>query len=92
MRVREPTADWHGVLWVEYVGCWRVVDDDGIFQIASNLRQILNIVALMVIATLPEKAMMDNFMNIQLIQKGISVLQHCISGATREKNMGWDIP
>lgn len=35
--VREPGADGDGVLRVEDVRSWRVVDDDGIFQITANL-------------------------------------------------------
>jgi len=41
MRVGEPTADWHGVLWMEDVRCWRVVDNNGVFQVAADLREIL---------------------------------------------------
>lgn len=36
--VREPAADRDGVLWVEDVGSGRVVDDDGILEITTDLR------------------------------------------------------
>ena len=41
MRVGEPAADGDGVLRVENVGCRRIVDDYGLLQIATHLREIL---------------------------------------------------
>jgi hypothetical protein len=35
--IREPAADWDGMLRVEDVRSWRVVDDDGFFQVAADL-------------------------------------------------------
>ena len=54
VRVRKPAADRNSVLGVEYVGGRRVVDDDGVFQISSNLRKVLDIVSLVVVAALSE--------------------------------------
>lgn len=54
MRVGEPAADWNSVLGVEYVGGRRVVYDDGVFQVSSNLRKVLDIVSLVVVAALSE--------------------------------------
>lgn len=42
VRVGEPAADGDGVLRVEDVGGGRVVDDDGLAEIAADLRQILD--------------------------------------------------
>jgi hypothetical protein len=39
---------------VEDVRCGRVVDDDGLTQRAANLAQILDVVALVVVARLAE--------------------------------------
>ena len=44
MCIREPTADGDGVLGMENVRSGRIVDDDGVFQVASDLREILRIV------------------------------------------------
>ncbi len=75
MSVREPTTDWHSVLRVENVRCRRVVDNDGFSQIAADLGQIFDIVALVVVATLSKKSMMHNVMNIKLVQEWIAVLR-----------------
>lgn len=37
VRVGKPAADGNSVLGVEYVGGWRVVDDNGVFQVSPNL-------------------------------------------------------
>ena len=91
MCIREPAADRHCVLWVEDVRCWRIVNDDGFFQVAPNLREILyrldamyradlgatylDIVALMIVATLAEEPMMHDMVDIKLIEKWITVLR-----------------
>lgn len=75
MRIREPTADWYGVLGVEDIRGWRVVDDDGVFEVASNLGQVFDVVSLMVVATFAEKTMVDNVVDVQLVQQRITVLR-----------------
>lgn len=67
MSVREPAADRNGVLRVEYVRGRRVVDDDGIFQITSDLGQILDVIALVVVAAFAEQSMVDDIVNIKLV-------------------------
>ena len=42
--VREPAADRDGVLRVEDIRGWRVVDNDGILEVTTDLREILNYV------------------------------------------------
>lgn len=42
MRIREPTADGNSVLWVEDVRGGRVIDDDSILEIPTNLGEILS--------------------------------------------------
>lgn len=37
MSIREPAADWNGVLGMEDVGGGGVVDDDGFFKVSANL-------------------------------------------------------
>lgn len=54
MCIGEPTADGYSVLGVENVGCRRVVDDDSVFQVASDLREVLDVVSLVVVAALSE--------------------------------------
>ena len=54
MRIREPTADWDRVLGVEDIRSWRVVDDNGVFEVTSNLRKVFDVVSLVVVATLAE--------------------------------------
>lgn len=68
MSVREPTADWDSMLWVKYIGGWRVVDDDGVFEVPPDLGQIFHVVALMVVAALSKQSVVDHFVNVQLIQ------------------------
>lgn len=64
MSIREPTADWNRVLRVENVRGRRVVDDDRVLQVAPNLRQILDIVALVVVAAFSEQPMVDNLVDV----------------------------
>jgi hypothetical protein len=45
MGVGEPAADWDGVLGVENVRSWRVVDDDCVLQIAADLGEVLEYVS-----------------------------------------------
>lgn len=75
MSIREPTADWDGVLWVENVRRRRVIDNDRILQVASKLGKILDVVSVVVEATLAEQTMMDDIVNVELIQKGVTVLE-----------------
>lgn len=74
MRIRKPTADWYGMLRVEYVGSRRVVDDDGVLQVAAHLGQVLDIVTTMVVTALSKQPMVNDTMDIQLVQKRITVL------------------
>lgn len=66
--VAEPAADRDGVLRVEDVARRRVVDDDGLPQVTPDLAEIFDVIALMVVATLPEKAMMDHVVDVELIE------------------------
>lgn len=54
MRIGKPAAYGDGMLWVEYVGCRGVVDDDSVFKVSANLGEVLDIVAAVVVATFPE--------------------------------------
>ena len=75
MSVGKPTADGHSMLGVEDVRRRRVVNDDGVLEISSDLREILDVVALVVVTALAEEPMMDDFVNIKLIQQRVAVLQ-----------------
>ncbi len=85
MCIREPAADGNGVLGVEDVGCGRVVDDDGVFQIPPDLRQVLDVVALVVVAALAEQPVVDNLVDVQLVQQGIAILEKLRLGT------GWPV-
>lgn len=87
MRIGKPTAYRDGMLWVENVGCWGVVDDDRVFQVSTDLGEVLHIVAAVVVATFSEKSVVDDAMNVQLIQQRVAVLcllrQHSKQSRTR---------
>lgn len=68
MRVREPTADGHGMLGVEDVGCGRVINDDGVLEVTSDLRQVLDVVSLVVVAALSEKTVVYHLVYVELIE------------------------
>lgn len=74
MCVREPTADRDGVLGVEDVRRRGVVYNDGIFQVSTDLGEVLDVVALVVVAALSEQPVMDNLVDVQLVEERISVL------------------
>jgi len=65
--VREPAADRDGVLWVEDVGGGGVVDDDCFAEVAADLGEILDVIALMVITTFSEKPVVHYAVYIKLI-------------------------
>jgi len=64
MSVGEPTADRDGVLGVEDVGCWGIVDDDGLSEISSDLGKIFDIVSLVIVATFAEEAVVNDVVDI----------------------------
>lgn len=68
MRIAEPTANRNSVLRVEDVACRRVVDDDRILEISAYLAQVLDVVALVIVAAFAEQPMMHNVVYIQLVQ------------------------
>lgn len=76
MGVREPAAYGEGMLWMEDVGGGRIVDNDSVLQVTSELREILDIVALMVVATISEETMMDDGMNVKLVKKRVAILRN----------------
>lgn len=91
MGIRKPAADRNGMLRMEDVRGWRIVDDDGLLEIAANLGEVLfrlergidtaldqtclDVVALVVVAALSEEAVMDGTVNVQLIEKRVAVLE-----------------
>lgn len=72
--VREPAADGDRVLRVEDVRGRGVVDNDRVLQVTAHLRQVLHVVTLMVVAALPEKPVMDNVVDVQLVEERIAIL------------------
>jgi len=68
VSIREPTADGNGVLGMEDVGCRGVVNDDCLLQVAANLREILDVVPLVVVAALSEEPVVDHLVDVQLVE------------------------
>jgi hypothetical protein len=64
MRVVEPRGDWHGVVRVEDVRRGRVVQDNRVGNRTAQLRQILDIIPLVIITALAEQSMRDDMMDI----------------------------
>ena len=64
VRVAEPAANRYSMLWVEDVACRRIINDDGFSQIASNLAEILDVVALVIVTAFSEQAVMHNMVNV----------------------------
>jgi hypothetical protein len=56
------------MLRMEDVRGWGVVNDDGFSQITANLREIFDIVALVVVTALPKEAVMHNVMDVKLVK------------------------
>jgi hypothetical protein len=54
MGIREPAAYRYCVLGVEDIRCGRIIDDDCFPKVSTDLREILDVVALMVVATFSE--------------------------------------
>ena len=81
--IGKPAADRDGMLGVEDVRGGRVVDDDRILEVATDLRKILyrvslgesgrvrdaylHVVALVVVTAFSEKAVMNNAVDVQLV-------------------------
>ena len=79
MSIGKPTADRDSMLGVEDIRCWRVVDNDCFSQITTDLRQVFHIIPLVVIATLAEQTMVYHVVDIELVEKRISVLLKRVS-------------
>ena len=64
MSIGKPTADWNGVLRVEDVGCRGIVNYNRLSKVAPNLREIFDVIALMVVTTLAEETVVHHMMNV----------------------------
>lgn len=67
------------MLWVEDVGCGRIIDDNSVLEISSDLGQILDVVSLVVVATLSEKPVVYDLVDIQLVKERVAVLIQGVS-------------
>lgn len=76
MGVAEPGRDRHGVLRMEHVGGGGVVDDDQVFERTAHLRQVLDVVAVVVVARLSEQSVVDHLVHIEDVQQGVTVAGH----------------
>jgi len=64
MSIGEPTADRNGVLGVEDVRRWGVIDDDGFSKISADLGKIFDVVSLVIVATFSEETVMNDVVDI----------------------------
>ena len=64
VRVGEPTADGDGVLRVENVRGRGVVDDDCVLEVAADLGEVLDVVALVVVAAFAEEPVVDDLVDV----------------------------
>lgn len=62
------------MLRVEDVGCGRVVDNDGVLEVSSDLGQVFDVVSLVVIAGFTEEPVVYHFVDIELVQERVAVL------------------
>lgn len=53
---------------------WRVVDDYGLLEWTTNLTEILDIVALVVVAGFSEQPMMHGAGDVELVQQRVAIL------------------
>jgi hypothetical protein len=74
VSIREPAADRNSVLRVENIRRRRVVDDDRVLQVAANLRQVLDVVALVVVAAFSKQPVVDNLVDIKLVKERVAIL------------------
>lgn len=74
------------MLGVEDVGCGRVVDDDGVFEVPSDLGEVFDVVSLVVVAGFTEESVVYHFVDIKLVQERVAVLSRV--GQFRRKG-GW---
>lgn len=64
VRVGEPTADGDGVLGVENVRGGGVVDDDSVLEVAADLGEVFDVVALVVVAAFAEKTVVNDLVDV----------------------------
>lgn len=67
VRVREPATYRERMLGVEDVGCGGVIDDDGVFEIPSDLGQVFDVVPLVVVAGFAEESVVYHLVDIELV-------------------------
>lgn len=63
------------MLRMENIRGWRVVNNDCVFEVSTNLRKIFNVIALVVVAALSKQTVVDDFVDIQLVQQRIAILR-----------------
>lgn len=80
------------MLRVEDVRCRRVVNDDCVLEIASDLREILDIVALVVVAALSEQTVVHDLVDVKLVKQGIAVLGTVSAMSKTKGSMSIDLP
>jgi hypothetical protein len=88
VRIVEPGRYRHSVVWVKDVRCGRVIDDDAVFHLSAQLRQVLDVsncisslrrtyldvIALVVVTTFSEQTMSNNTASVEHVKYGIGIL------------------
>ena len=88
MRVIKPSRDGYSIVRVENIRGGRVVDDDTIFHLSTELREVLSVseilqiaqwtnldvVALVVVAALTEQSVSYDTTSIEHVKHGVGVL------------------
>lgn len=74
MRVVEPCRDWHGVVRMENVGSGRIVENNAPFHVPTELRKVLDVVALVIVAALSEKSVSHDAIGIQHVKHRVGIL------------------
>jgi hypothetical protein len=75
----EPRRYWYCIIGMENVRGRGIVEDDSVTYRTTELREVFDIVALVVIATLSEQPVCDNTVDIQLVQHRVGVLKEPVS-------------
>lgn len=86
VRVVEPATDRNRIVRMEDVGRGRVVDDDRIGNVPSQLGKVFDVVALVVVARFTKQTVSDHPVNVQNVQHRVRVLNERVSASRKEKN------
>lgn len=70
---------------MEYVGCWRVVQDQGFVEVSAQAAQVFHIAALVKHTRLPEQPGPEHIALIQQVRHWVRILRRSGDEPEREK-------